>query len=498
MTAGNYLAGSLAVAAVVASLAWGAVRLRAALVPDWTGPPARLAEVVMGVAVPVGLAQLLGSFGFLERVPMLVGCIAIGVGMGIVGRYVTARVGPRALPPGEVEDPPRRSPRAEIVAATLAAALVASQWTSHVASAWGRGMTDGDTLWYHAPYAGRFVQSGKFAGVSDLATPLHSYLPLNSSLFHAVAILPYDNDFLSPLVNIGWAGIALLAAWCVGRRRGVGALCVLGAVVVLGLPTLVTTQPGSASNDLATGALFLAAVALLFEGDLAPAPTTLAAVAAGIALGTKLTVAAPIAVLTVGIVVLAFRARRPVTAALWCGALALSGGYWFVRNWVVDGSPVPYFELEVGPLVLESDFERNPTILDHVTSRAVWREFYLPGLSEAFARAWPLLVVLALGGAAVAVLRGRRPLERFTGGGGTVRRGRLRGHPRHRRPRRRAVRVHAALPRPGAARRICVARARPRSGRCPMAPRGVGGHGWPDRVQRGHERLRQPPGVGPG
>ncbi len=420
MSAGSYLAGWAAIITVVAALGWGAWWLRQALLPDWSGAPARLAEIVVALAVPIGLAQLLGSFGGFRRGPMFFGCVAVAVVIGLTARRwaLTAHAGePRPSSPSSI----LASPREEVVVAALAAAVVAGQWATRVATAWGRGMTDGDSLWYHAPFAARFVQTGKLTGLSStglegLGQPLHTYLPLNSSLVHALVMLPFGNDFLSPVVNLGWAALALLAAWCIGRRAGAGALSVLGAVVVLALPTFVATQPGQASNDLATAALFFAAIALLLEGGLAPAPTGLAAVSAGLALGTKLTVATPIALLTVGIVVLALRARRPVTVLTWCGGLALSGGYWFVRNWVVGGNPLPYFELELGPISLESEFGRHASILDFVTDTSVWRRFFLPGLSEALGWTWPLLLVLALVGALVAILRGRRPLERLAGG----------------------------------------------------------------------------------
>ncbi|HUF85730.1 MAG TPA: hypothetical protein VMQ81_14200, partial [Acidimicrobiia bacterium] len=84
MSAGTYLAGTAAVLAVAGALAWGAWRFRSALMPEWSGPPARLAEVVMAVAVPVGLGQLFGSFGAFESFPMLPGCLAVGVAMGVV------------------------------------------------------------------------------------------------------------------------------------------------------------------------------------------------------------------------------------------------------------------------------------------------------------------------------------------------------------------------------------------------------------------------------
>jgi hypothetical protein len=228
--------------------------------------------------------------------------------------------------------------------------------------------------------------------------------------------MPFDRDVLSPLVNLGWAALALLAAWCIGRRTGLGPLCVLGAVVVLGVPTLAGTNPGQASNDVAAAALLLTAVALLLERDLAPQPTALAGIAAGLAVGTRLTVAVPVAVLTVGVVVLALRARKRIAAAMWCGALVAFGAFWFVRNWVVADNPLPFFELRLGPLHLpERADQSGPALVGHLADSSEWGDNYIPGLWDALGRAWPVVLALGLTGAVLAVARGRA-LERLVGG----------------------------------------------------------------------------------
>ena len=109
----TYLAGSAAVIAVAATLGWGAWRLRSALLPQWSGPPARLAEIVMAVAVPVGLGQLLGSFGAFRRFPMLIGCLPVGAAMGLVAqRFGVA--GPGLSRPSDAKtrgEPRRRGDR---------------------------------------------------------------------------------------------------------------------------------------------------------------------------------------------------------------------------------------------------------------------------------------------------------------------------------------------------------------------------------------------------
>jgi hypothetical protein len=426
LSPGAYVAGVLAVAVVVATLGWGAWQLRRSLLPAWSGPAARLAEVVIALAALIGLAQLLGTFGLFTRGPMLIAYVGGGLAMGLVGKRLTLS---REIE--HVQDHPHptsgagrrgaRSRRVEVVGAILAGGLVAAQWATHVAVAYGKGMTQPDTLWYHATFAARFLQTGRLTGLhdtglSDLATPLHTFLPLNGSLVQAIVMLPFGDDFLSPLVNIAWAGLALLAAWCLGRRYGVTALMLLATILLLGVPTLAGTQPGQAANDVGSVALFFAAVALLFEGELAPAPTTLAGIAAGLALGIKLTVLAPLVILTIGVVVVAIRARRVRAALLWGGAIVVFGGYWLVRNWIIFGNPVPWTKVHLGPITLSAQIPTRPPLAEVLGTWATWDVFIFPGFSKSLGRGWPVILALALGGAVVAIVWGRALLERFAGG----------------------------------------------------------------------------------
>ena len=430
LSPGAYVAGLAAVALVVAVLGWGGLQLRRAILPTWSGPAALLADVVVVLAALIGLAQLLGAFGAFTRGPMLIAYLAGGVIMGGVGRRLLRARDEKVVgtertatsdSTGDASAGPRRgSTRVEVVAAILTAGLVAAQWATHVGVAYGKGMTQPDTLWYHATFAARFLQSGRVTGLhdtglSDLATPLHTFLPLNGSLVHAIVMLPFGDDFLSPLVNIGWAALALLAAWSLGRRYGVTALMILATLLLLGLPTLAGTQPGQAANDVGSTALFLAAVALLFEGEMSPPPTALAGIAGGLALGIKLTVLAPLAVLTIGVVIVAVRRRRIRSALLWGGGLVLFGGYWLVRNWVIFGNPVPWTKVHLGPLTLSAQIPTRPPLADVLGTWSTWDAYILPGFSKSLGRGWPLVLALALSGAIVAIVAGRGVLERFAG-----------------------------------------------------------------------------------
>ena len=58
LTAGAYLAGALELTVLGAALAFGAYRVRALLLPGWSGAPARLAESVLAVAGMYALTNL--------------------------------------------------------------------------------------------------------------------------------------------------------------------------------------------------------------------------------------------------------------------------------------------------------------------------------------------------------------------------------------------------------------------------------------------------------
>lgn len=468
---GSYLLGAAQLAAVLLSLAYTAYRLRHRLLPSWRGAPARLVEIVTAVAVLLWLSELLGSFallyaGTLVAATFLVALLVAflpggGAGRGDHPPALQRGGGSRpATGPAGPERPEQawnRNPWALLVM-TLVIAAVVFHWAVTTKHALDRGIFNFDSLWYHLPFAAGIAQTHSTTALVHPETVFTNWFyPQNSELVHAVGILLIGRDTLSLFVNFGWLAVALLAAWTIGRPYGRGPLTVVAAAILLACHTLVVRDPGSAKNDLAAAALILAAVAILVEAwshrrpvpcgphgstgnhDSEQARVTVpngpsgskrnrglepgwalaaAGLAAGLAAGTRVTVLAMAAVLSLAVVVLAPRGRRWAAAAWWFVPALLGGGYWYARNLVVAGNPIPEIH-SLGPISLphpERLQEGRPdfTIAHYATDTGVWRHYFAPGLHEAFGVLWPLIVLGAAVAALVALARGRDRIVRWS------------------------------------------------------------------------------------
>jgi hypothetical protein len=162
-------------------------------------------------------------------------------------------------------------------------------------------------------------------------------------------------------------------------------------------------------------------------GDVrAPAPATgvgvpavaVAGIAAGLAAGTKLSFLAPVLALWVGVIVIAGHRARMRTA-LWFALPALAaGGYWYLRNLIAIGNPIPYTSW--GPLGLptpERAFELRPgySVFHYATDTRVWSDWFFPGLDHSFGLLWPIVLAAFIGCGAYAVWRGADPVLRVLG-----------------------------------------------------------------------------------
>jgi hypothetical protein len=332
-------------------------------------------------------------------------------------------------------------------------ALVFAHWGLTTKDALDRGIFNFDSLWYHMPFAADMVQSHSVTGLHYTETVFTNWFyPQNSELLHATGILLTHRDTLSLFLNFGFLALSFLAAWCIGRPYGRGHLTVVAAAIVLECHTLVVREPGAAKNDLVAAALLLAAAAILVNAwrvsrgwhggggsrtarglPAGPPPPgqdpradtfpvwalAAAGLATGLAVGTKSTAVAMAAGLTLAVLVLAPAGRRLAAAGWWFVPALLGGGYWYLRNLIVAGNPLPQ-ATSLGPISLphpERLQEGRPdfSIVHYATDTGIWHEYFEPGLHQAFGALWPLVIAGAVVGGLLALFRARDSVLRWIG-----------------------------------------------------------------------------------
>jgi len=440
---GSYLLGAVQLALVALSLGYSSYLLRRKLLPTWQGAPARLVEIVVAVALLTWIAQLLGT------VSLLYAGALVGAGLLVLGAIVLWPAGPVAAgdpPPPAVAKassgvvPPTAPPAGEgvwsLTVMTGAIAVVVGQWAIVAKHALDRGIFNFDSLWYHQPFAAEMAQTHSTTGLAKVETVFANWFyPQGSELLHAVGMLLVGRDTLSLFLNFGWLGVALLAAWCIGRPYGRGSLVVVATAIVLASHTIVVRAPGAAKNDVMAAALLLAGIAILLTAwhravpnprntsernrGMVGWPLAAAGLAVGLAAGTTVTVLALAAALSVAAIALSPTGRRRAAAAWWFVPALLGGGYWYLRNLIAAGNPIPEIE-RLGPISLphpehlqtgRPDFN----VVHYATETGVWSEYFGPGLHDAFGALWPLVVGGAALAALVALVRGRDRAVRWIG-----------------------------------------------------------------------------------
>jgi hypothetical protein len=414
---GEHLLGLFAIVLVAASMTFAGRALRRALLPGWEGAPSVLATGLLGLGTLIVISELLGLFGVLDGVLLTFACVIAGGAALRLEPLIAAGQGP-----GGEEDAAERGARAPgpapswgVWIAVAFSVVVAVQWAGPALLALDRGIYGGDSLWYHMPFAAHIAQTGS---VTELlfVDPLYLnwFYPQNSELLHADGLLLLGDDFLSPLLNLGWLAVALLAGWCIGRPYGAGAASTGAVAALMSANLLFSRQPGNANNDVVAIALLLASVAILLNARSATArgPLAVAGLAAGLALGTKLTVVPPVLALTVGVVVIAAAGTRLRVAGAWAAGLGAGGGLWYVRDLFAAGTPFPFVDL--GPLSKPEELQgREPfSIAHYLTDTSVWGKFFTPALAERLSDLWPLFLAAAVAGVVLWAWRGD-PLERM-------------------------------------------------------------------------------------
>jgi hypothetical protein len=398
---GQYAVGLIFTVASLVIVAVGAVSLTRAMLPKLSGSAAALGGIVIGLSLLLVALELAGIVGELTALGIVLSSAIVSGLAVLVGRRLGGT--PPVRDAGVLGTTNAAVPIMVVIAAV---ALVAAPWLGWTIFSYRHGMQTIDSLWYHMPFAARFMQTGSILHLHYVdQDPVVAFYPANSELFHAAGLVMFRTDWLSPLITLAWAGLALLAAWVFGRRYGRERLALVAVLLVVGSTDLIDSQPGGAYNDITCLALLLGAAAILVNSEWEAGSTLVAALAMGLAVGTKVTMIIPAVLLAVGMTAVSPRGRRWRALGLWAGGLIVTGGYWYVRNLAENGNPLGTVHLHIGPVSL-SAARSSPmqTIGQFITNGHVWSTYYLPGLRSAFGPVWWLVLALAAAGAVASLL----------------------------------------------------------------------------------------------
>jgi len=405
---GRFFVGIAWLVVAIIPIAAAAVSFRQMFLPSWRGARGRLVECVLAVGSLLFVAQILGAIGSFRPWITAASCGTFGVVATVLVRRRRSRPDDRVA--GE---PPPQSRTAMVVLMLIAVAFVFVRWGAGTIASVEHGPTDVDTMTYHLPHAAAFVQDASLTRLhyttADDAIPYH---PSNGEALHALGVMAFETDFATPFLNLFWLALALLSVWVLGERFGRAPECVIGACVALATPIMSSTQGGTAMTDIVGLALMLAALAVVVRSETSLVAVAVGGWAAGLALGSKLTMVVAIVALTITLIAAArsegFR-RAPFTAA-WFVMLVIGGVFWYIRNLVRAGNPIPSLNLRFGGF----GFSKVPmrlldrygySVADYLTNFHVWRRSFIPGLHAAFGFGWFLLLLLAVGSLLVALIR---------------------------------------------------------------------------------------------
>ncbi len=428
---GSYLGGCFAVIGIVSAVGLGGYWLRRWIVPEFSGALARLADATIATGLLVFALELLGTLSILTIGWTIVVCIAVGLLAALLGWRMAPRDG-REISAPQVQT-------VALLIALAVASFTVAEWTFPSQLSLDQGMFGGDTTWYHMPFAARFAQEHSIVHL-HFTDPLRLaawFYPQSSELIHGAAIVLFKTDWLSPLINLFWLAIALLAAWCVGRPYKVGPATLVAAALVLDSGVMIETQPGEGRNDIMGLAFLIAFVAFLINAHqrrapdagavqdtperdaplLDKGPLVVAGIAAGLAASVKLTFLIPVVAIGLGVIVFSGRGRRLTTAWVLGLTTFLMGGYWYVRAMIkTGGNPIP--TIGFGPLHLprpdQMPLDPRPrfAVAHYLTQPTIYRRWFFPQLDNALGPLWPLILIVAVAAAVYIAFRSRNTILR--------------------------------------------------------------------------------------
>ena len=196
-----------------------------------------------------------------------------------------------------------------------------------------------DSLTYHLFFPARWLQAHQLAIIpTPFGDQAPAYAPSNGELFYLWLMLPFHGDLLARVGQFPAYVLCAITIYGLARKLGASAEHALYAGGLFLLSRPVIDQAAGADVDLVFAATFLAAVyfGLTASETGERSDIVLWGVSVGLCLGTKYLG------VTYAPLLLVFMVARPIRwRAVWAlpGIAALAAP-WYIRNWIVAGSPL--------------------------------------------------------------------------------------------------------------------------------------------------------------
>jgi len=279
-----------------------------------------------------------------------------------------------------------------------------------------------DALLYHLPLAVEWLKARELVMLPAVFTASpYTYAPINGELFFAWLLAPFGIDIVMRFGQMPFLAAAMLAVFVVGRRWNLPTPLALGCGGLLLIYRPFLREIVLPNNDLMAMCWLLIFVTQWQRLDADWRSWARCGLALGMLAGTKvvglLYVVACLALIVARLV--PWRRTVPVRRmALGWGclavALAVLGGFSYVRNWLVTGNPVFPAIVRVGGIELfHGILDSNVMAAAHRSSGSVVG-FLLStkatfGMPVVTASIWSLAIIAA---PIVWLWRGRRRAER--------------------------------------------------------------------------------------
>lgn len=283
-------------------------------------------------------------------------------------------------------------------------------WIAIVAFVVGMGMSHSpfiayDSLSYHLFFPARWFQAHR---LSIIPTPFsdeaQAYQPANGELWLLWLMLPFHGDLLARIGQLPFYLMAATTVYRLARRLGAKPVHAMYAPTFFLITPTVVDQAVGANVDLIAATMF---VTSLYVGIVAVDSNerrdwAMWGISVGLFLGTKYLALVYLPILLVVPVIRGLRVR-----ALWAlPGIAAFGLPWYVRNWVVTGSPIyPATLTMAGVTIGQGAYTRQAMLQSYAHTTDL--RLLAVALIHAFGTAFFLFALPAAALALVALVRRR-------------------------------------------------------------------------------------------